>query len=258
MYPETGENSIFHKKLGRMVGLNQILDFNAHKICGYNVCHIAVALIGLFYVTISIMCSIGLYYFMSDIVVFVLYLGYISNCMLSYCKIMNILFNANGVCEIINVSNFYFMSYKHYSKDVYNKWSMRSATIMKAYLMMAILIPSIWIISPFIIKDKTITMKKVDGSYLEFRMNIMNIYFTQSGEEYKNNYYKYYFAEAIFGLCIIYFSMIHDILMIIICFAFFCQLERISEAISALGRNIKCSTRNSTYFFVNFYLYFFL
>ncbi|XP_060835649.1 odorant receptor 46a-like [Rhopalosiphum padi] len=234
---------IFNMNLARIMGLYQILTPTSTKICGYNIYHTVIVVFGSFMLAISMLFPIGLLYLRNDIIALMYYMGCISNFVLSSYKMGNILYYSKDIWKCIDVTSFYFISYKHYDRNVFKKWQTRSIRVTYLYIVIALFAFFCWIFSPCVMNKSIITIRNIDGSYSKYRMNIFNIYLIASHETYNTYFYIFYIIEIIVSVCYVYFTIIFDVLMLLICFAISYQLETISNTIESFGYE-KCTQNN--------------
>lgn len=226
---------IFNMKLARAMGLYQILNPNSTKIYGHNIYHIVVLVFGSFMFAASMLFPIGLVHLRNDMIAFMYYNGCISNFLLSCYKISNILYYSDIIWQCIDVTSFYFISYKHYDRNVFKNWQKRCTQTTYVYIIIALFAFFCWIFSPSAMNKSIIMIRNVDGSYSKYRMNIFNIYLLASHETYNLHFYVFYAIEIVISICYMYFTIVFDVLMVLICFAISYQLETISSTIETLG-----------------------
>lgn len=228
---------IFNLQLAKQAGLYQILDSDSFTVRGFNIYHVVIWIFELYLIFILTFIPFGLHHLRNDIVACVLYVGCTSNFALSCYKITVILYNAKDIWRFVDVTRFSFLSYAHYNRGVFTKW--RELSIRVSYLYMAVALFGLftWISSPAVFNKTIISIRNTDGSYSKYRMNIFNVYLIASAETYNNYFYVFYFFEIIISFWFIYFTMIFDVLTIMMCFSFSCQLETINNAIESLGLN---------------------
>ncbi|XP_022160392.1 uncharacterized protein LOC111026600 [Myzus persicae] len=234
---------IFNMKLARIICLYQILIPNSTSIFGYNIYHIVIVIFGSFMFAISMLFPIGLLYLRNDIIAIMYYMGCISNFLLSSFKMGNILYHAKDIWKCIDVTSFNYISYKHYDRNVFKNWQTRSIRITYIYIVIALSAFFCWIFSPSVMNKSIITIRNIDGSYSKYRMNIFNIYLIASHETYNKYFYIFYAIEIIISICYVYFTIVFDVLMLLLCFAISYQLETISNTIRSLGHEI-CTRDN--------------
>lgn len=225
----------FNYNLANIIGLNLILNSKTIKILGYKVNHIIIILFLLAFLTITVTCSIGLYYFRNDIFISFLFIGYISNHAFVSYKIMNIKYNSRDLWKIINISSLDFMAYKHYNRNVFEKWKKLSIRVTYLQTFMSLFALIVWGFSAILLKNEILTIKNINGSIQRFRMNISNLCIFLSSDTYNDNFSIFYLLEILILICYLYCILIFDIVMISICLALSCDLDLISKAIESLG-----------------------
>lgn len=229
---------IFNMKLARIMGLYQILIPNSFSIFGYNIYHIITVFFVSFTFAISMLFPIGLLYLRNDIIAIMYYMGCISNFLLSCFKMVNILYHSKDIWKCIDVTSFNYISYKNYDRNVFKNWQTRSIRVTYIYIVIALFAFFCWIFSPCIMNKSVIAIRNIDGSYSKYRMNIFNLYLIASNETYNRNFYIFYVIEIIISICYVYFTIVFDVLMLLVCFAISYQLETISNTIKSLGHEI--------------------
>ncbi|XP_016661271.2 uncharacterized protein LOC103309944 [Acyrthosiphon pisum] len=229
---------IFNMKLARIMGLYQILFPNSTSFFGYNIYHVVTVFFVSFTFAISMLFPIGLLYLRNDIIAIMYYMGCISNFLLSCFKMVNILYHSKDIWKCIDVTSFNYILYKHYDRNVFKNWQTRSIRITYIYIVIALFAFFCWIFSPCIMNKSVIAIRNIDGSYSKYRMNIFNLYLIASNETYNKNFYIFYVIEIIISICYVYFTIVFDVLMLLVCFAISYQLETISNTIKSLGHEI--------------------
>lgn len=255
MDPTKDNEYIFNLKLSKLMGLYQILDPNTIRIFGFNVYHIGIVFISLYMMAISMWCSISLYYLTNDINAFVFYFGCVQNYMFSCYKIIQILYYSKDIWKCIDITSVRFLSYQYYDKSIFKNWQTRSIRISKRYVSLSSIAMLFWIIISKALSKNIITIKNLDGSLSKYRMNIFNLYLIASDETYNRHFNLLYLIELVIAIAFLYFSLLFDVLMIMMCFSISCQLETICDAMKSLGH--RCSKNVlSTYIHIVFILKF--
>lgn len=232
----TKENEyIFNLKLSKLMGLYQILDPNTIRIFGHNVYHIGLVFVSLYMMAISMLCPIGLFYLMNDINAFVFYLGCIQNYVFSCYKIINLLYYSNDIWKCTDISSVKFLSYRYYNRSIFKNWQTRSIRLSNIYVSLSVIATLFWLIISKSLSKNIVTIKNLDGSFSKYRMNIFNLYLIASDETYNRYFNAFYLIESIIGVAFLYFSILFDVLMVMMCFSLSCQLETICDAIKSLG-----------------------
>lgn len=234
-----GNQYLFNLKIGRLLGLYQILNPDTTKIYGCNVYHIIIWFIILITFAVTLLSPFDLYKRKNDPSAFTYHIGAISNVVLSSCKMINILYNLKDIWKSLDIANIYFLKYQYYNINIFKNWQNRTHRIVCAYFSI-ITIPYVtWTIIPFFITQPSINIKNQDGTYSVFRLNCFNFYLFVSDKLYNEYFYVFYSIDFVLITGFYYFSIIFDILVIWLCFAFSCHLETISDGIESL-MNKKC------------------
>lgn len=231
----TVENQyVFNSDVLKYMGVYQILDPNTRKIYGYNIYHIASVFIGLPMVTVSIYCSFTLHNLMNDMTAIILHFGGIINFLFAIYKMYSILYHSKHIWACLEIAGLDFISNRNYNRNVFTAWQKRTVQIMYIYLCLILSPILIWFMSPYLLQNATIVYRNMDGTYSRYRMNIINLYLVMSSEMYNSNFYIFYFIEVTIYVGYLYFSIIFDIILGVMCFSLCCQLETISNRIHSL------------------------
>jgi len=225
----------------RRTGLYKILDPNTAKIDGCNIYHIVIVFFAWFTLVVSILFPMGFIYLRNDIIALMFYVGCISNFMLCYFKVFNVLYYSKDIWKFIYVTKYYLTLYKHYNTNVLKNWQTRSTRVMYLYFIIMFIGFSFWFFSPHALNESTVTIRNIDGSYGKYRLNIFNLYLIVSDETYNMYFYVFYVIEIIMHICFLYFTIVCDIIMILISFEIISRMEIICIACGSLNYNIICS-----------------
>uniref|UniRef100_A0A2S2QCK4 Uncharacterized protein n=1 Tax=Sipha flava TaxID=143950 RepID=A0A2S2QCK4_9HEMI len=230
---------IFNLKLSKLIGLYQILDPNTIQIFGYNVYHIGIVFVSLYMMAISLLSLIRFYYLINNINEYTFYLGCVLNYMFSCYKIIQIVYCSNDIWKCTDITSIRFLSYQYYDKSIFKNWQVRSIRLTKIYVSLSFIVTLFWLIISKSLSKNIFTSKNLDGSLSKYRMNIFNLYLIASDETYNRYFNLFYLIELIVGVAFMYFSTLFDVLMVMMCFSFLCQLETICDAMKSLGH--QCS-----------------
>lgn len=240
------KNYIFSLTLTKLVGLYQILDPDTCKMYGFNTYHVGIYVFSLYLFVISLLGLVGLYYSMNDWVAFVLNLGFPENFLFAIYKVIHIVHYSKDMWKLLGVSRFDLFSCGRYNRHIFEKWQRFCTRVTYAYVIILFFCMLIWTLVPCIFNSNTIMIKNRDGSFSEYRMNIINQYLIVSDVTYNKHYNAFYCIEIVILCSFLYITMIYDILVVIMFFALSYQLETISDAVQNLG--YRRSTDNiSTY-----------
>lgn len=230
---------VFNMKVARLFGLNQILNPDTTNIYGYNVCRPVIYFWIIIMFVVLLLSPLGLYKRLNDPSTFSYYIGTTNTIAFSLYKVIHILCYSTNIWECINIANVSFLKYHRYDINIFKNWQKRTHRVVCTYLMI-ITIPYVtWTIIPCFISQPIINMRNLDGTYSLYRLNCFNLEMIVSDEIYNRYFYAFYFIEFIVISGFYYFSIIFDILVIWLCFAFSCQLETVCCGIETLLIN-KC------------------
>eukprot|EP00102_Acyrthosiphon_pisum_P023052 XP_016660262.1 PREDICTED: uncharacterized protein LOC107883871 [Acyrthosiphon pisum] len=87
----------------------------------------------------------------------------------------------------------------------------------------------------YVFSDEKSLVKNHDGSFGNYRQNVMNLYLIVSDQTYNAHYYIFYFVEASFGTFIALLFFIFDFLLVTLCFSMCCQMQIICSAFESVG-----------------------
>lgn len=248
------EKYIFNLKIAKRIGLYQILDPSSMKIRGYNAYCVVFFVVSLLIDFIpSTIFSSGLYFWRNDNLTFFFNIATLSNILFASFKIFMILYNSGKLRKCIDVTSFNFLShYQYYNENLSKQTRKRVIQLTNAYGIFMISVSIMWTISPIILSGVVVKIKNADNSYNTYRLNMIGLYFPVSSETYNDHFFIFYFIEMIIVNSVIFFYFVTDILLVSLCLAFRCQMEKISEAIQLLGHNKHLTADYGTVFhFIN-------
>lgn len=239
------EQYIVNLKLEKLLGIYQLLDSSkSPKIFGRNVYHIGIVIVGLYMFPLSMWNMIGVYRLTNDVIAMTFYIGCMGNFIFACFKIANILYYSSDIWRCIDITSFHFTSYLHYDSNVFKNWRKRSIQVSYVYNIVATICVTLWIFSPFLLRNTVVKIRRLDGSYSINRMNVYNMFLMVSEDTYNKHFDKFLFLEIIISLCFLYFTMIFDNIIIIMCIALSSQLDTINDGIRSLG--YRCCSRNNS------------
>lgn len=235
MDTEKDKEFIFSLALSKYIGLYQILNPNTKKVFGYNIYHVIILVSGLIVVGHSSFLPIALYYMTNDPTSMSFNIGCVENLVFSNYKILMILYYSKEIWKCIEVTGIKYLKYEKYNRNIFKNWRILSLRISLIYIIMSVIVVVIWIPTPLVLNSTMMTFKNIDGSYSNYRINVLNVYILLSDDVYNKYFTVFYCIEIIVLTVYVYFSMIFDILLLTICCALSSQLESVSNAISSLG-----------------------
>lgn len=237
---------IFSFTLSKLTGLYQILDPDSRKMFGHNVYHVFVWLFGLYVIGLMSVFLIGLYDMTDDAMAFTYGLGCVENCVFSAYKIFMVVYRSEDVRKCIEVAGLDFIAYGKYDRSIFEKWRKISLRVSIAYLILSVLVLATWIISPLLL-NTTFAIKHADGSYSNYRISVLNVYLLISDRVYNNHYSVFYSIDTVAFISYVYFSMIFDIIVLVMCCSVSCHLGTVSNAITTLGHGRSTLENTSMY-----------
>lgn len=238
----TKENQyIFNWKLAKYMGIYQILNPETVKIFGYNVYHVFAFFGVLCLSSISMLCPFGMVQLIKEENFFTFYLGCVINLLFSCYKMIIIAYHSKDIWDCIDVTSLNLLSYHHYDRNIFRNWRKRSIRTSYISIVSTMLAFCFWILSPIVFHNTIMTIKHDDGSSSNYRMNIFNMYIFASDVTYNKYFNTFFFIEIILAVWYFYFTIIFEVLMVMMCSALSCQLETISSRINLLGHDI-CSS----------------
>lgn len=256
MDAEKENEYILNLKLSKLVGLYQILDPDTKKMFGYNVYHIVVVLFSLVLFGVATFFPISMYYLTNDVMAFTFNLGCSQN--LGFCsyKMILILYYSNDIWKCVEVTGLGFIAYEKYDRNIFKNCREISWRITRVYVILCVLVTVVYILDPLVFNTAMVTIKNIDGSYSNYRNNVLNTYISLITDETYNDRYFYVFfsIDTITVISFVYCSMVFDIIMLVICCAISCHLGTISNAIGSLGHERSITTNTSMYKDIFFFL----
>lgn len=235
---------IFDFLLIHFIGLYQILDPDTTQDCGHNKYYVFNMLSSLYLLVICALCPVGLYYLSNDLNAFSVYFGCVQIYLLMVYKVIIFMYYSDDIRKCADIARLGFMaSYKHYNKEIFNKWHILFKRISYTYFIFVTLLFIAWILCPYVLNETTYKIKNIDGSYSEFRLNIHNFYLIVSDQTYNEYYSVVYAIEVVALFLCVNFLLMTTLLLVGMCFGFSCQLETINDAIRILGHD-QCLTGN--------------
>lgn len=250
------EDYVFNFKLSKWVGLYQILDPTAAKLYDHNVYHIIVIIFSVYICSISAMCPICLYYLTNDAIAFSFYFGSVEQFLFAVFKILRVVYHSKDLWKCITNTSFKTMSYGRHSRIIFERWQAYSTKIAISYTVLVCVVLLIWMSNPFVFNTTMISVKNLDSSYSNYRLNIFNVSAPISDRVYNRYFILFYIMDFIILIAYLFFITIYDICMVMICCALSCQLETINESLRTLGHNNTRSVEYFSEYAIRFHLYF--
>lgn len=234
------EKLIFNTSLAKMIGFYHILNPETIKYRGYNVYHIIIVALFVFYVCpLTTVFSINtVYYWANNTMASVMYLLVTENCLLICYKMTVIIYYSKDIWNCTEVIRFDFMSYKFYNKCLLEKWrniSIRVTTIYATLIVSALLC---CLVSPLLFADSCNSIKSHNGFISNYRLSVLNMYLLVSSETFNKYFSIFYSIEVLYCSAVVIVFIFFDTVLVTICLAIACQLQIISQAFESFGRNL--------------------
>ncbi|KAE9536795.1 hypothetical protein AGLY_006857 [Aphis glycines] len=155
---------------------------------------------------------------------------------ISLLKICVLLFNADQIWDLFDLTRFDFLSSRLCRKNVgiLYKYRDRSITITNLYQNYSTLVFIIWMIVPLVLNTFAMTESPNQRYH-----NIFNMQYPVSASIYNNYYYIFYLMEIAMGIFVLNYSMIIDNFLISLCWAIIAQYEVITTAFENIGNDCK-------------------
>nr|AQS60751.1 olfactory receptor 37 protein [Acyrthosiphon pisum] len=158
---------------------------------------------------------------------------------ISLLKISVLLFNADQIWELFDLTRFDFLTSRQCRKNVgiLCKYRDRSITITNLYQNYSTMVFIIWMITPLVLN----TFVVVGGPNQRYH-NIFNMQYPVSANIYNQYYYLFYLMEIAMGIFVLNYSMIVDNFLISLCWVIIAQYEVITTAFEKIGNDCELTT----------------
>lgn len=250
--PKRNEKTL-NLKIIKYIGLYQIFNPHTIKIGNYNVHQVILLFTSICIISVSILCLFGTYYLTNDLTMILYNCGCIESVIFSCYKIAIIVYYSKNIWKCITTSNFEFMSYEHYNRNIINDWCTRYLWMSHIYTIAVLVFGLFWIISPCMFSNSNITIKNLDGNLDKYQVNVFNFYFIVSNKTYNRYFNLFYLIEIYISIFIGYTYIIMDVTIITIWCALCCQLEVIYGAFRSLGHKPLIYNNLFKYVFIIYY-----
>lgn len=231
------DDYVFNIKLSKYIGLYQILDPSTVKFYNCNVFRIFIIFASVFILSISLLCPMGFYHLMNDVIAFTFYLGVVEQFLISVYKALHIVYYSSDLWKIILNTSYALFSYAFYNRNIFKYWQKHSLNVIVLYIMAICFNLVIWTITPFIFNNTLISVKNLDNSYSYYRLNILNVYLPIPAELYNIYFNVFYIMDSTILVSYLICTTIHDIFKIMTCYTLVCQLETVNDGFQTLGEN---------------------
>jgi len=153
---------------------------------------------------------------------------------ISLLKISVLLYNADRIWELFDLTRLDFLTSRRCRKNVgiLHKYRDRSIPITNLYQNYSTAVFIIWMIVPLVLN----TFVMVEDPNQRYH-NIFNMQYPVSANIYNRYYYLFYLMEIAMGIFVLNYSMIIDNFLISLCWAIIAQYEVITTAFESIGND---------------------
>lgn len=235
-----GINYICNLKLFAMIGLTQMFDQKSRKLLGYNIYHFIIAPLIVSYPIISILITLGLYFWIENSIHFMNQMVVFVNVSLFCLKGHILMKNSENIWNFfLKISYRKFLSYKSYDSVIFKNYRIRSlwATYIYTFLIVSSLF--VWAMQPLVSRrENFLLLKNSDGTFSSYQQNIFNLYFLVSNDTY-NDYFKlFYSIEFLILFLGAYITLLFDSFVISMCLSVQCQLNMIENGYKSISNEL--------------------
>lgn len=239
---------IINIRLAMYTGFYQMVCPESLTIFGRNVYHVcAIVYLG-FIAMLLTMIPAGFYYWKNSLSQIVFGLIILGNYLFSCCKVVTIIRNSKQIWEYTEITRIdYMTSYKKYNYDILNKCMVLSTRITCIHSIFCYTLLILWFLLPTLFNDTYMKIKQWDGTYMNYRLNVHNLYMPGVSAETYNEYFSYFYVlEVVFGVCYILFTVLFDNFIVSMCLAISSQIDTINHAFSSVGHEFQNISKNGT------------
>ncbi|XP_050535500.1 uncharacterized protein LOC126902365 isoform X2 [Daktulosphaira vitifoliae] len=179
-------------------------------------------------------CLIGFYYVINDLYAFVQLVLSLFTSFITVCKAIRFAQKYDEFWKLFDVMKVNFLSYSYYRKDILRNYRKKCVVVANIYAFIWITSCIFWIANPFIIKEYPV--KNREGNIAVYRNNPLNIFLAYvSYEHYQDFYWIIYIIETIIVVQVIVDVILHDSIVILLCWMLSAQLETIAAKYETFG-----------------------
>lgn len=232
-----GEKQMSNTMLAKLMGLTHILNPEALKLCGFNVYHLVFGFLVLYLGLVSVItCINGLYYWTNHRAEAILHLGSAEIFIYSCYKMSILIRKSREIRNCLSITCFDFTTYGS-SRVVrlLEMWRNRIILITSVFAVGCLFATLMFASCPVMFRNGFTTVKSLDGTQSLYRINVLNLYATWSDETYNTHFGTFYLVEVTGLILFIFFNVVFDTLMIILCLAFVGQLKVINAGFESSG-----------------------
>ncbi|KAL5239807.1 hypothetical protein ACI65C_007217 [Semiaphis heraclei] len=243
---ENEQNNVFNIRLGKIVGLYQILDPGTLKYRGRNIYHIFIAFIMMYMSVISIILNVnGVYYWMDDMTksidgfwkglstLYIIYRAWI------------VIRHSDDIWDCLSITRYDFTPSSSRYRHILDRWRERSVwlttTIISLYSFGGVLYT---VIALVFIEDSSL-VKNQNVPLDNYWQNVVNFILMASYKTYNAQYKKFRFVEALYIITTTILFYEFDVLLITLYCAISCQMQIICSAFESVGNKSLHDHRSS-------------
>lgn len=199
----------------------------------------------LYLILIIGMYLMSIYYSRHEINEIIKYVSILVATLFALIKICLIVRNSDALWEFVNFTSITFLSFSGHQRNILIKAHEISLMISNLFTVSWFVIAVVWIVSPLIVKDNYINVKFKNGTYENYRYNMLNLIFPVTAKFYNNNFYVFYLIETIVIFLYCYITNIYDFLVITMCINISYQLRTIKTSFNKIGNNHNSTVNKS-------------
>lgn len=233
--PRFEQNYIIHIRLMKITGLYKLLDSKTPKLYGYNIFKLGSILTILYLMLINIMYCMSIYYSRYDFTEVVKYISIFVATFYSMIKLCYLIKNSDAFFELLSFASIHFFSYCAYTESALIKVRKTSKIVSNTFTFIWIAIIMVWMLSPIMMKNNYMNVKTHNGTYEQYRYNMLNIIFPVTTKFYNDNFFVFYAIESILLIIYGYVMVIYDFLVVSACITIIYQLKLIRSSYRKLG-----------------------
>lgn len=133
----------------------------------------------------------GFHFINNETIMTVYYFGMAENFLFTSYKISVVVYYSKEIRQCMEIMTFDFLSYKGYSKRVFEAGRIRSVKITYFITIMIYLVYLFYLLCP-LFSNLTITLKKPDGSFSSYKSGAINMYTLILEETYSKHFVMFY------------------------------------------------------------------
>ncbi|XP_060868354.1 uncharacterized protein LOC132943398 [Metopolophium dirhodum] len=229
------KHHVFNIRLANFIGLYQILDPGTIRFRGRNVYQIFVAFFVLYTAVISMALFVDcLHLWTYNMSMSLLDCFVATNSFYACYKMWIVIYRSNDIWDCLSITRYGFTSFinrKRNGHDILDLW--RSRSVWYTSLLASAYVSSVVIFTLGFLAfgNALIPIKNHDGSFGDYRQNILNLYFLLSDETYNT----FFVIEMLFTVAIASFILVFDTLLLTLCLAICCHMQMVCTAFKSVN-----------------------